>query len=100
MIKQINSSIDLIRFINLFPIPQENKDSVNILQNSLCSMDVTKYDSDQIDNIKDKIFDNLEKILNDFFSKDKEIMTFKKDNDIERIIISIMEENNTLYATV
>ena len=100
MIKQINSSIDLIKFINCFPISQENKDSVNILQNSLCNMDATKYDSDHITHIKDKIFDNLEKILNDFFSKDKEIITFKKDNDIERIIISIIEENNTLYATV
>jgi hypothetical protein len=100
MIKQINSSIDLIKFINCFPIPQENKDSVNILQSSLFNMDIIKYDSDHINNIKDKIFDNLEKILNDFFSKEEKINTFKKDNGIERIIISIMEENNTLYATV
>lgn len=100
MIKQINSSIDLIEFINCFPIPQEDKDSVNILQDSLSNMDTSKYDSNYINGIRDKIFDNLEKILNDFFSKDERIDFFKKDNNIDRIIISISEKNNTLYATV
>jgi uncharacterized protein YaaN involved in tellurite resistance len=100
MIKQINSSIELIKFINSFPISQEDKHSVNILQDSLSNMDDSKYDSNYINGIRDKIFDNLEKILNDFFSKDEKIDSFKKDNNIDRIIISISEKNNTLYATV
>lgn len=100
MIKQINSSIDLIEFINSFPIPQKDKDSVNILQDSLSKMDNSKYDSNYINGIRDKVFDNLEKILNDFFSQDERVDSFKKDNNIERIVISIIEKNNTLYATV
>lgn len=100
MNKEIHSSKELIELVNSFPIPPEDKDAVNILYTSLINVDTSKYDTYFINNIRDQMFDNLEKILNNFFSKDDDVDAFKKDNNIERIIISIMEENNTLYATV
>lgn len=100
MTKQINSSTELIQFINSFPISKEDKDAVNILHDSLINVVDLNNDTRYMDGMRDKIFDNLEKILNDFFSKDNEIDEFKKNNNISRIIISITEKNNTLYATV
>lgn len=100
MTKEIKSYKDLLLFINSLPIYQEKKDAVNLLSQSIDSMQGKNYDSNQIQSIMDKLFDNLEKILYDFFSQETEIDSFKKDNSINRIIISIHEQNNTLYATV
>jgi len=100
MTKEIKSSSELINFIDSLPLAKEQKDSINILQETLSNIDISKYDSNYIQEITDQMFHNLEKILNDIFEKYESIEYFKKNNNIDRIIISIHERNNTLYATV
>lgn len=100
MTKVIRSSKELVDFINLLPDLEKEKDTINTLHQSLNKADKLKYDTNFINNIRDQMFDNLEKILNIFFSKDSEVEIFKKSHNIERIIISVIEENNTLYATI
>lgn len=102
MTKEIKSSKELLEFINTFPITKEEKDELNLLfvaWNSMERMN-SSYDSDETFSLLEKIFDNFEKILNNFFSQDEKIQSFKKSNNIDRIIISITELNHNLYATV
>ena len=102
MIKEIKSSKELLEFINTFPITKEEKDELNLLFTSWNSMTNinSNYDSNEALSLLGKIFDNFEKILNNFFSQDEKIDSFKKSNNIDRIIISITDLNNNLYATV
>lgn len=102
MIKEIKSSKELLEFINTFPITKEEKDGLNLLflsWNSMTNIN-SNYDSDEVVALLEKIFDDFEKILNNFFSQDEKIDSFKKSNNIDRIIISITELNHNLYATV
>jgi len=102
MIKEIKSSKELLEFINTFPITKEEKDELNLLFTSWNSMTNinSNYDSNEALALLGKIFDDFEKILNNFFSQDEKIDSFKKSNNLDRIIISISELNNNLYATV
>jgi hypothetical protein len=102
MIKEIKSSKELLEFINTFPISKEEKDELNLLftsWNSMININ-SNYDSNKALALLEKIFDDFEKILNNFFSQDEKIDSFKKSNNIDRIIISITDLNNNLYATV
>lgn len=102
MIKEIKSSKELLEFINTFPIAKEEKDGLNLLflsWNSMTNIN-SNYDSDEALALLEKIFDDFEKILNNFFSQDEKIDSFKKSNNIDRIIISITELNHNFYATV
>jgi hypothetical protein len=102
MIKEIKSSKELLEFINTFPITKEEKDELNLLFVSWNSMEKinSNYDSNEALSLLEKIFDNFEKILNNFFSQDEKIDSFKKSINIDRIIISITDLNHNLYATV
>jgi hypothetical protein len=102
MIKEIKSSKELLQFINTFPITKEEKDELNLLfvsWNSMTNIN-SNYDSNEALSRLEKIFDDFEKILNNFFSQNEKIDSFKKSNNIDRIIISISELNHNLYATV
>jgi hypothetical protein len=100
MIKEIKSSKELLEFINTFPITKEEKDELNLLFTSWDRMANSNYDSNEALSLLEKIFDDFEKILNNFFSQDEKIDSFKKSNNMDRIIISISELNHNLYATV
>ena len=102
MIKEIKSSKELLEFINTFPITKEEKDGLDLLflsWNSMTNIN-SNYDSNEALALLEKIFDDFEKILNNFFSQDEKIDSFKKSNNIDRIVISISELNHNLYATV
>jgi hypothetical protein len=102
MIKEIKSSKELLQFINTFPITKEEKDELNLLfasWNSMTNIN-SNHDSNEALSLLEKIFDNFEKILNNFFSQDEKIDSFKKSINIDRIIISITDLNHNLYATV
>ena len=102
MIKEIKSSKELLELINTFPITKEEKDGLDLLflsWNSMTNIN-SNYDSNEALALLEKIFDDFEKILNNFFSQDEKIDSFKKSNNIDRIVISISELNHNLYATV